>query len=433
MERKRIPAAQAGRRKTVAKTRSPRGLRVVERDGYWYIHGTLRIGKRSIRVRRGTGLPATADLRHEAETLCFQKEQELREQVIHGRAPSTAVSIAAKAYLSAVRDRPLNTTSIRHVQATVRRFGTRLFEDIADAEWLRFVDEATTGLSAETRERFLNSVVAFLNFCRKRPNKWIAELPPFERNKRARNPTTRKRRRTEELRTELIAWMIEYASPHLKGVIAVEWSTGGRVSSVLFQCRVCDLILAPGREKITFHHTKNGKTIDAALHPWAAERMREYVAWRGRMNDREAPLFLTHLKKPYTPNGGVWGTANKTAWNAMKRRASRAWRRRAVAIAWPLRRQPGGRAQAMDIMRAAWADARLIRKVTQHWFRHMLATEMLATAGDPKAVMEQGGWDDIRSVMGYAHDVPEHRRSVVNKRVFDPNGDPLEHKQWSKL
>ena len=29
------------------------------------------------------------------------------------------------------------------------------------------------------------------------------------------------------------------------------------------------------------------------------------------------------------------------------------------------------------------------------------------------ATMEQGGWLDIRSVMGYAHDVPEYRRELV--------------------
>lgn len=29
------------------------------------------------------------------------------------------------------------------------------------------------------------------------------------------------------------------------------------------------------------------------------------------------------------------------------------------------------------------------------------------------AVMEQGGWLDIRSLMGYAHDAPEYRRQIA--------------------
>jgi hypothetical protein len=27
--------------------------------------------------------------------------------------------------------------------------------------------------------------------------------------------------------------------------------------------------------------------------------------------------------------------------------------------------------------------------------------------------MDQGGWLDVRSVMGYSHDVPDRRRAVV--------------------
>jgi hypothetical protein len=41
----------------------------------------------------------------------------------------------------------------------------------------------------------------------------------------------------------------------------------------------------------------------------------------------------------------------------------------------------------------------------------MLATRLIRK--DPRAAMEQGGWLDIRSVIGYAQDVPEHRRQLV--------------------
>jgi hypothetical protein len=53
----------------------------------------------------------------------------------------------------------------------------------------------------------------------------------------------------------------------------------------------------------------------------------------------------------------------------------------------------------------------LLGRVTQHWFRHLLATRLLRQ--DPRAAMEQGGWLDIRSVIGYAQDVPAHRRQLV--------------------
>ena len=48
---------------------------------------------------------------------------------------------------------------------------------------------------------------------------------------------------------------------------------------------------------------------------------------------------------------------------------------------------------------------------------------------DPRAAMEQGGWLDIRSVIGYAHDVPEHRHRLVVS--IDDLGTELTHQRAS--
>ena len=56
----------------------------------------------------------------------------------------------------------------------------------------------------------------------------------------------------------------------------------------------------------------------------------------------------------------------------------------------------------------------LLAQLTPHWFRHLLATTLLAT-GDLRSTMEQGGWLDARSVMGYSHDVPNRRRALVEQ------------------
>jgi hypothetical protein len=42
----------------------------------------------------------------------------------------------------------------------------------------------------------------------------------------------------------------------------------------------------------------------------------------------------------------------------------------------------------------------------------MLATRMHSQA-DLRTTMKQGGWADSRLVMGYVHDVTDHRREVV--------------------
>jgi Phage integrase family len=123
----------------------------------------------------------------------------------------------------------------------------------------------------------------------------------------------------------------------------------------------------------------------------------------------EAPLFLTHRRKPYIDNGRTGGGQNKTGFNAAKRRAADALIAAGRTETAQLRKQ-GRQKAALAVLEHAQADADLVRKVTQHWFRHLLATKLLRR--DPRAAMEQGGWLDIRSVMGYAHDVPEYRRKL---------------------
>lgn len=57
------------------------------------------------------------------------------------------------------------------------------------------------------------------------------------------------RRRVEELRPELIQLLFDCAHISSRAQLAVERPTGARVSSVLFAARVCDLILAEGRDR----------------------------------------------------------------------------------------------------------------------------------------------------------------------------------------
>jgi len=74
------------------------------------------------------------------------------------------------------------------------------------------------------------------------------------------------------------------------------WPAPG-VSSVLYGVRLCDLILAKGREQIIFRATKNGEDVCAALDASTVVVLKEYLKWRGRLHDREAPLFLTPRRK----------------------------------------------------------------------------------------------------------------------------------------
>jgi site-specific recombinase XerD len=420
-----VPGApRRDRRSGHRKIRRSRGPQLTERDGHWHIVGTFRIAKRSIRLRESTGLSATAANRDDAQLLLEERVREIRKEIIHGVKPSLAVAAAADHYINRKRRRPLGATALRIVQEIVRRFRLRKLSNIEEAEWVAFVDQRQAANSAETRERYLNNVLAFLSWCHKKPRQWLKEVPTFDRDQEARNPHTRKRRRVAELTPDFIAFLLDHASPHLRAQIAVEASTGARVSSILHGCRLCDAILAPGREQVVFHDTKNGEAVTASLHPFAADELRRYLRHRGRLRDREGPLFLTDRGKPYK------GRENKTAFNAMKRRAIRAFRLR---LGGELRRlrAAGDRALAREALASGRDRLSAMREVTQHWFRHNLATQLLANKGDVRVAMDQAGWLDVRSVMAYAHDVPQHRRAVINllplpdtSLTRDPAGRP---------
>jgi hypothetical protein len=350
MGRRRISGATSGAdHQTISSRRGAFGTRnkrpprraaelaIVERDGHWHLAGTLRIKGRGFRIRASTGLPAKAETKEAAHELRRQKEQEIRDRVLWGTHPSVALSVAVEAYLTRPRKRPLNAIDGARLKEIDRRFGPRQLNQIAESAWLQFVDQRMKGRAAVTRERYIDLVMSFLAWCQKRPRCWVGQLPAFERVHEARQRRERRARRVGELRPELIALLIEHAAPHLKGQMVIMWSTGGRVSSLIYDCRVCDYLAAEGREQITFHDTKNGYRVTAAVHPWAAAVMREYLAWRGHLEDREAALFLADRGQPYADNGKAAGGQTKTAFRGMVRRTCVELRRRALIEAAQLR------------------------------------------------------------------------------------------------
>ena len=421
---KAAPGADHGGKR---KKRAP-GLQVKARDGYWHLVGTIRVNGRSVRVRESTGLPAGPETWQDADDLRVKKEGDARQEAIHGIRPSVPLAVALYGFLNLKRQTPLHYIDIGRLKEVAVKFGTRVLNTISEDEWNDFIDKRHAGNKAETRERHLNIIVAFLNWCVEKPQRYIAEVPAFNRNKAARNPKQRNKRRVQELTLDLLQFMIERAAPHLRGQLAAEWSTGGRVSSIIYGCRLCDLILAEGRESITFHETKNGRSVTASLTPWAAEQLRAYIKWRGKLHDREAPLFLTHARKPYSEDSSMYSGHNKTAFKGMRRRAAAAAIAAAKATADELIAAEKYE-EADEAMAAGKSKADLIGKITQHWFRHNLATTLLARGASIRDIMDQAGWLDPKSVLGYAHDVPEVRRRKVNLLEETPEAGPKEADQ----
>jgi hypothetical protein len=410
--------------------RRPRGVQVKERTGVWHAYGVVHAGGRPIRIRKSLGLPVDRYSFEQAEQAAQELADEARAIAQGTKRRGSPLDVAALDYLEAPRERRLRPSSIRIVKRITAKFGARRLNEIPDEEWFVWIDGepgksngAASGVKSSTRERLLNTVVAFLNHCKRKHG--LAGVPAFRRDRRATNPNRRARRRVEDLTPDLIGLLLNQAHPTIRAQLAVEVSTGARVSSVLHGVRLCDLNLAPGREAITFQKTKSGLDVHAVLSPSAAAELRHYLKWRRSVrprrrsysadfqpidpHDREAPLFLTPYHEPYADNGGAGGTQNRKGFNGAKARAAGAIRQLGAAIALRLRHVD--RAAAREASAIARTEAALISKVTQHWFRHRLATLWLRK--DPRAAMDQGGWLDIRSIMGYSHDAPEFRRQVA--------------------
>jgi site-specific recombinase XerD len=428
MDRKRVSGSTGSDNCRRHRKATP-GLRIIARDGFWHIHGTIRVGGRSVRIRRGTGLPATAENLEAAEALRLNKERDVRDEVAFGVKPTVALAVAAHQYLNHPRPRPLGDTTVDHITEVSARFGKRLLSGITEFEWAKFVEERQAGNATSTRERYLNSLLGFLSWCRKKPRQYLTALPTFERAPQARQQRSRKRRRVAELTPEILLLWLEEAPKHYRGQLVVMMVTGWRVSSIALGVRLCDLILAVDRQgqnrsSITTHRTKNGEPVTAALPTAAVPYLKAYLKWRGGLHEREEALFLTDTREPYAEGGKYGRRAFQSARAGVVARlrrlaASEARARRQALSAWPAEER---RAAAREAIAERLAQAELVAQVTPHWFRHRFATKALADGIDLRTTMEQAGWLDYRSVMGYAHDVPPQRREAIERLDVLPAG-----------
>jgi hypothetical protein len=317
MDRGGIPGAQgradhAGKGKAgkggKRKKRSP-GVEIIELYWHWWLSGTMRVRGCSKRMRRSTELPARREFKEHALQIKRQVETNFVNQVIYGIKPSVTLGVAARRYLGLDeageklpnQGKEVGPNDFKILQAVVREFSVRHLNLTTGEEWSARALRQNPDNMPATIVRYMAPVKAFLRWCSgATANGW-----------RCRRSNCLKRRTRGTASAVASAnsppncwsFFFDFAAPHLKAQLYTEWSTGGRVSSILFGCRLCDLILSPQRSQITFHDTKNGDTVTAHLHPAAAEALAEYLEHRGRLDRREDPLFLTHRHRPYSTRG----------------------------------------------------------------------------------------------------------------------------------
>ena len=186
MDGERVPllegsAGGGGRRQTRPK-RAP-GPTLIERSGFWHVHGTVREGRSSGSIRKSTGLPATKENRAAAEKVLdrfvAQKHAELRGDIV-----PIATAIACDRYLNRIGEPPPGHREIAAAIDVEQKFGRRVLSEIAEAEWQELIDRRQAGNSLSTRQRYITALRSFLNWCKAKKRRWLAALPELEYHKR---------------------------------------------------------------------------------------------------------------------------------------------------------------------------------------------------------------------------------------------------------
>ena len=166
--------------------RRPRTVKLTKRDGYWYATGTLIAGGRSTRIRKSLGLSVATTHFRQAEIALAEYLDDEKARIIGATGRGDTVAVAALGYLNAPRARPLGASTIRIVKKIKDRFDGRRLNAIGAEEWRSWVEELMTGRKAETRERFLNGVVGFLNFAKR--NHGLAAVPEIRARSQGAQP-----------------------------------------------------------------------------------------------------------------------------------------------------------------------------------------------------------------------------------------------------
>lgn len=390
-------------------------MRITARGDWFHATGTISAGGGSIRIRKTLDVRATKGNKPEAERESRRLESEARARLGGGVVRKSVATLVAERFKSHI-----GPSDRRILCDLTTKFTVRILYDIPPEVIVAFVTERQLGNSAETRERYISTVCAFLN--RQIANGQYPTLPKFVRDKKARNPDSRARRPVQQFRVLLLADIINAAHITIGIQLHIEYIGGTRVSSILHGATLGDLDL--NKMVLTFRNTKNGDDVPVALPATVKQPLYEYLAWRsiqvreGRVAPgSDQPLFLTYKGKPYKPNQGAWGTQNKNGFNGAKRRAIVVVTERYDAAIKAMN-CAGEFAEAERLMRLKADDIKILRAITQHWLRHKFATDVGRL--DLQAAKRQGGWKSLKSVLGYLIADAEYQRELVETRASVP-------------
>lgn len=427
-------------------------LTVFDRNGIWYLRGTVRAGEESRSVYETTGLRVGgADAEKRAHALRIRRENAILDELLYGeKAVVTWTEAAARRIEHRAGQRRVKRPDLAHqpdpeawyVLRITDFFRTRMVDGksvadrpvrtITQADIEAYFEKVHAGHKLSTRMRALAAYKGVMNNAERKgwidtiplpaslPEKWDNLAEPVEKM----------------LHAEEVQLFVRLAVPHFRPFVATAFGTGRRGGELLYLSRTKNLRWERGNERLFFGVTKTGKPIHVRLPQFAVDELAVWIASRqdahGAWTDEHDALFLTDKGEPYRRPRRQRGGVFKTAMGNLRKRvaaAIAAWRDWYSAGAFGAPPVEPATAELVAALAghadrpaeiSRFLDERLavVRQVSGHWGRHNAASHLYDRGADDHEVMDHVGWQDIRSAKRYRHRSKRQQQRMADMLDF---------------
>ncbi len=280
----------------------PLHLRKRKSSRYWYIYGTIKVGRETRKVQEhSTGRMRKRD----AQEYLDRETQRIQDELIHGaagRAKHVTFDICAKAYIW--RPGGLHPNDIWRIGELVPFLEGLTLNEVKKG-WHRFVEERCAKLAPATVDRFRATLQAALIYGCEKEEVVAPKIAPIKfKNERVRYLTFEEQERLLSIYSasaQRVAIMLCFQGCRTQEALQLDW-------------RHVDL----KKKTIFFARTKNGEPRTVRMH----KRVNHLIATM--YEDRHHPIaghvFLNRLNQPYgdtreykLPGGNPISKAHATA------------------------------------------------------------------------------------------------------------------------
>jgi len=399
--------------------------KLTKRGDVYHIAETVRVGKKSVRIRETTGCRD----KEAAEIARTKIIAEITEQLLRGEDPGKSKSVpgyatAAADYEEAKRKKEKKALGKQDCNKLVvlgEFFGEKPCDGFEDEDWDEFVEEKLEGAAPGTVRRWFSMFSPPLV---RTAEKFKFMLPKFVLPEEG---PVRNIHLEPQDRDDLLACYAE----HARMPVRMMCYQGARHSEVL---RVDWIDVSLARNMTIFRETKNGTDRPVPLHPEVRADLEKI--YRGQTS---GPVFLTPDGKPYLdrraashgdgPDGSGLRTAHATALRRFTIRKllkqqktccrcgciliEERGQSASAVVELAVVRPSGGREKLADYALSCAGCHDISRAAKINWFRlhdwrHHWASHLAMDGCDAATLMKLGGWKSPKMVQRYVDLNLEH-------------------------